>query len=444
MAQDMQEKLLETLPQESRLDQQIPAPQVSTRGMGNRDVQVENMMAEERTKEIVDEIENNPSVFQRMANYFISFFEQREPKAEGGSMLGAKPRPREYKNVLSNFLERGLSPSDLASFNRFAESSGYNRGLSERDLMTRDVVLSNPGGLPRLNDDKYELRDPTTQEIQDLQTQDFLSDSLVRSLVDRKGNENFLRNDNVKAETKLLQQVLDWAGSHNKGSRLPKAEGGKFPDLNKDGEVTYADILKGRGVYAEGGDVDDQMGVLIAIQPSEEEMNDEMLPDGEMEDDYIDYIISNSLNPEEENYLLSKLEQDDQLSMLFDKVIETASEFSGTGPVEGPGSGISDSIPARLSDGEFVFTAKATEQIGADTLQRMMEDAEAEADQRQPAYNGGEMEEQPSKVIESTVRVTKPVNRNVPALGIAQEAQLRTDEEIKKNMLNPNVNYIRS
>jgi hypothetical protein len=303
MAQDMQEKLLETLPEESRLDQQIPAPQVTTRGMGNRDVQVENMMAEERAKEIVDEIENNPSVFQRMANYFMSFFQEREPMAEGG----------------------------------------------------------------------------------------------------------------------------------------------KFPDLNKDGEVTYADILKGRGVYAEGGDVDDQMGVLIAIQPSEDEMNNEMLPDGEMEDGYIDYIISNSLNPEEENYLLSKLEQDDQLSMLFDKVIETASEFSGAGPVEGPGSGISDSIPARLSDGEFVFTAKATEQIGADTLQRMMEDAEAEADQRQPAYNGGLMEEeQPSKVIESTVRVTKPVNRNVPPLGMAQASQLQTDDEIKKNMLNPNVNYIRS
>ena len=27
----------------------------------------------------------------------------------------------------------------------------------------------------------------------------------------------------------------------------------KFPDLNKDGKVTQADILKGRGVYNEGG-----------------------------------------------------------------------------------------------------------------------------------------------------------------------------------------------
>ena len=28
-----------------------------------------------------------------------------------------------------------------------------------------------------------------------------------------------------------------------------------FPDLNKDGEVTQADILKGRGVYKKGGKV---------------------------------------------------------------------------------------------------------------------------------------------------------------------------------------------
>ncbi len=31
------------------------------------------------------------------------------------------------------------------------------------------------------------------------------------------------------------------------------AEGGSFPDLNKDGKVTMADVLKGRGVYAAGG-----------------------------------------------------------------------------------------------------------------------------------------------------------------------------------------------
>lgn len=35
-----------------------------------------------------------------------------------------------------------------------------------------------------------------------------------------------------------------------------------------------------------------------------------------------------------------------------------------TGPIDGPGTGTSDSIPAMLSDGEFVFTAKAVRAMG--------------------------------------------------------------------------------
>jgi hypothetical protein len=35
-----------------------------------------------------------------------------------------------------------------------------------------------------------------------------------------------------------------------------------------------------------------------------------------------------------------------------------------SGPINGPGTGTSDSIPAMLSDGEFVFTAKAVRNAG--------------------------------------------------------------------------------
>jgi hypothetical protein len=35
-----------------------------------------------------------------------------------------------------------------------------------------------------------------------------------------------------------------------------------------------------------------------------------------------------------------------------------------TGPINGPGTGTSDSVPAMLSDGEFVFTAKAVRGMG--------------------------------------------------------------------------------
>ena len=35
-----------------------------------------------------------------------------------------------------------------------------------------------------------------------------------------------------------------------------KLKKGGFPDLNKDGKVTRADILKGRGVFKKGGKAD--------------------------------------------------------------------------------------------------------------------------------------------------------------------------------------------
>ena len=120
--------------------------------------------------------------------------------------------------------------------------------------------------------------------------------------------------------------------------------------------------------------------------PEEIESADQK-PDAEMEDNYMEFILDESLNEKEQMYLMNTLEEDPQLSMIFDKVVETASEFSGSGEVQGPGDGLSDSIPARLSDGEFVFTRKATDQLGADNLQTMMDDAER-------AYDGGIMRQQ--------------------------------------------------
>ena len=43
---------------------------------------------------------------------------------------------------------------------------------------------------------------------------------------------------------------------------------------------------------------------------------------------------------------------------------QTEGVFAGGGEVNGPGTGTSDSVPARLSDGEFVLTAKAVRGAG--------------------------------------------------------------------------------
>ena len=160
----------------------------------------------------------------------------------------------------------------------------------------------------------------------------------------------------------------------------------------------------GRVGKQEGGNVDAQMtdmmeepthtmpdGTVMPGATHEEYIESTQLPDEEMEEDYVEFIMSEALEPEEQQYLTDRLVEDDQLSMIFDKVVETASEFSGSGSVDGPGTGISDSIPARLSDGEFVMTAKATDAIGADTLQELMSLAEQEAETgRQAKAIGGE------------------------------------------------------
>jgi len=147
-----------------------------------------------------------------------------------------------------------------------------------------------------------------------------------------------------------------------------------------------------------------------------------MLPDNDMEENYTRFIMDEALSEEEEDMLVTKLEQDKELQMLFDKVIDVAQEFAGNGPVEGPGTGVSDDIPARLSDGEFVFTAKAVEEIGEDNLMSMMKEAEAAADGRQKAMNGGLMSQ--NKAMDE--------NKNVM---YGQEQKPDINEEIQKQML---------
>ena len=202
----------------------------------------------------------------------------------------------------------------------------------------------------------------------------------------------------------------------------------KFPDLTGDGEVTQADILKGRGVFQEGGTLMmPEEGMPVDTYPNipADEMAEaeaSQLPDEEMEDNYIKFVMDESLNDEEQEYLAEALTKDDRLSDILDKVIVTAGEFSGAGEVDGPGTGVSDSIPARLSDGEFVFTKKATDQLGSDNLQRMMDDAER-------AYDGG---------LQKMNLGGMAISDDEEELEGRKYDLSKTDEEIRKLMIGAN------
>jgi len=192
-----------------------------------------------------------------------------------------------------------------------------------------------------------------------------------------------------------------------KTAKSPKAEERVREQLSQFEGKEVVDVLKSievesgvskeevnRSLFAEGGSllVPPEMALEEeeSMIPSEEPVDtftpeeqatasEEQLPDDEMEEDYLETVLGQSLDETEQEYLIGVLETDPMLSEIFDKVIMTASEFSGAGEVEGPGTGVSDSIPARLSDGEFVVTEEATSEIGADNLQSMMDDAERKA-----------------------------------------------------------------
>ena len=223
--------------------------------------------------------------------------------------------------------------------------------------------------------------------------------------------------------------------------RMAMLTGGQTKlDANKDGKISGEDFAMLREENKEKREEMQDGGMMMEQMPKEmkdmpEEMDEQMkkmlmeeqVPDDEMEEDYLDFIINEALTPEEEDFLVDQLRDNDRLSEIFDKVIEVASEFTGSGPVEGPGTEVSDSIPARLSDGEFVFTAKATEQIGVDKLMSMMKEAEAAADERQGMQEGGVL----SETTTTTRRFADPTQ-------VEDEEEVMQDEKTIQDMRGTN------
>ena len=262
-----------------------------------------------------------------------------------------------------------------------------------------------------------------------------------RLLADNEYTTSYF-NQAIKERRRELAEAANPLGART--GRATMKKGGKFPDLTGDGKVTQADILKGRGIFQKGGDVNTQMEMMLGT----EEMP--MLPDEQMEENYVDYVVEETLSNQDRNYLIDALEKDDRLSEIFDQVVESATEFTGSGTVEGPGTGKSDSIPARLSDGEFVFTAKATEEIGADNLMSMMKDAEAAVDERQQLANGGspmareeEVMVAPQEPIQQNINVTKTTLDSASVMPMQDEDTV--SKAVKENMmLDPYQRHVRS
>ena len=345
------------------------------------------------------------------------------------------------------------------------EEARIAKALSESNMLDKDIMP--------------EKEISSIEEIRNQGVKDSAG-RMLSALKDLKTRDEakaviFKNNPDVKKEDadKLIIEVMV---ENNKKKKMMKGGltgGQKELDKNNDGDITGEDFAMLREGKQDGGmlmddqmtnmmqteetpDMENQMADMMSpvAETAEEELQEQQaieesqVPDEMMEDNYLDFLIDEALDENEEEMLMQELEANPQLSMLFDKVMEVAMEFSGSGPVDGPGSEVSDSIPARLSDGEFVFTAKAVDVIGADNLMSMMKQAEAQAEERQLAANGGEIEEETgltpmpveTPAVRQDIRVTK---ETVGSQAAMQEESDLVDDELKKSMLSTRP-YVRS
>jgi len=163
----------------------------------------------------------------------------------------------------------------------------------------------------------------------------------------------------------------------------------RVPEAEIEEQFNYSPLQRG---YAEGGEIDfDTEGSMLDPEIPlnfEEDYSDrretsdfpafeeEISAEGEED-------ILTGLSPEDQEILYQALSDYPELRKILNTLGATSSQevFDEEGSVEGPGTGTSDSIPAKLSDGEFVFTAKSVKQLGVDKLRKMMAKAETDYDE---------------------------------------------------------------
>jgi len=303
----------------------------------------------------------------------------RDSKAMGSLMV---PPEREgyasggKKAIVLSLVEALTGKQTKAAKKKMVDEEKALQDLSK-------MVEDNPRVLDELSDEDYEMvvsKLPQSQAAKMGMADEPLDDmvEMARGMAPADVAKNLEMFNSIE-DIFEYAEGLDAKGARQFMENLSDEDlaifGGDLPDVGA--------TLGPREVKADGGPM--PVDTYDNISPEEEmQQAEDMLPDDEMEEEYVDYVAEEVLEPEEQEYLFKVLDEDPRLEGILDKIILNATEFAGAGEVEGPGTGISDSIPARLSDGEFVITKKATDQIGADNLQKMMDDAER-------AYDGGLM-----------------------------------------------------
>ena len=255
----------------------------------------------------------------------------------------------------------------------FPDLSGDGEITQEDILIGKGVIKKAKGGIMQRM--KFGTGDISTKELVEMRKMEQLEamqdSGLPLTDEQEAALEEYKASKNIKAQQMAIGGVVG-NESISKYNQRPDyqayAEGDVVEDEMPDEDMPPLEELKvEEESLLQPMGMDDEMPM-----DDEEDISDEDL-------EGMDAIIDTSaLSDEEEQLLDEAVEMHPELEAIIPKLVAT--EFTEDGEVEGPGTGTSDSIPALLSDGEFVFTAKAVKNIGVDKLRKMMKQAEADYD----------------------------------------------------------------
>jgi hypothetical protein len=251
----------------------------------------------------------------------------------------------------------------------FPDLSGDGDVTQKDILIGKGVIKKAKGGImQRMKFGSGELSTKELMEIRQMEQLEAMKDSgLPLTAEQEQALEAYKASKSVKAQMAIGGAVTE-KYSRQRPEYQAYAEGDVVEDEMPDEDMPPMEELK-----VEEESLLEPMGMDSEMpMDDEEDITDEDL-------EGMDAIIDTSaLSDEEEQLLDEAVEMHPELEAIIPKLVAT--EFTEDGEVEGPGTGTSDSIPALLSDGEFVFTAKAVKNIGVDKLRKMMKQAEADYD----------------------------------------------------------------
>ena len=329
------------------------------------------------------------------------FIKKQEDEKDMGITPYDVNTPRSARKGMPSRL---LSPS-RTRFEKGGESFPDLDGsgdVTQKDILIgRGVIKKAMGGL--LKRQKYSKGDGVKPgDVPILEPEDMpnIDELMKEEMADNKNVKDLIINKQIDKLEAMEEITVDPAEKQKIENQIEQLKNKLTPVKAALGGMIG--IEKGKydqrpdyQAYAEGDLVEEmpmnvEESMLEKPVGMDENMDDEDITDEDLEG--MDAIIDTSaLSQEEETLLDEAVEMHPELEAIIPKLVAT--EFTDDGEVEGPGTGTSDSIPALLSDGEFVFTAKAVKHLGVDKLRKMMKQAEE-------AYDAGvQMQEEQQETV---------------------------------------------